>query len=77
MHFNWLFSSKAYFNVCIEAHKIQMLILNQVCAGRSTWFLRIALSVNVGMHVFVCVCVSPSPRLLIVSGVMWCDIDPI
>ena len=22
MHFNWLFSTKAYFKVCIEAHKI-------------------------------------------------------
>ena len=27
------------------------------------WFLRIALSVNVGMH--VCVCIYPPPRLLI------------
>ena len=26
------------------------------------------------MHVCVCVCVPP--RLLITSGVMWCDIDP-
>ena len=27
------------------------------------------------MCVCVCVCVS-APRLLITSGVMWCDIDP-
>ena len=40
--------------------------------GWRAWFLRIALSTNVGMHVFVC----PPPRLLITSGVMWCDIDP-
>ena len=26
------------------------------------------------MCVYVCVC--PPPRLLITSGVMWCDIDP-
>ena len=39
-----------------------------------TWFLRIALSANVGMHVYVCV---PAPRLLITSGVIRCDIDPI
>ena len=33
------------------------------------------------MCVCVCVCVClrvcPPPRLLIISGVMWCDIDPI
>ena len=22
MHFNWIFSTKAYFKVCIEAHKV-------------------------------------------------------
>ena len=27
------------------------------------------------MCVCVCVCVCPPPRLLITSGVMWCDID--
>ena len=26
---------------------------------------------------FVCMCVSPSQRLLLTSGVMWHDIDPI
>ena len=36
------------------------------------WFLRIA-SVRESMRVCVC----PPPRLLITSGVMWCDIDPI
>ena len=28
-------------------------------------------------HYRVCVCVSPPPRLLITSGVMWRDMDPI
>ena len=28
------------------------------------------------MSVYVCVCVCPPLRLLITSGVMWCDIDP-
>ena len=32
-------------------------------------FLVLLLSVNV--------CVCPPPRLLITSGVMWCDMDPI
>ena len=45
-------------------------LLNQVRA----WFLRIA-SVRESMRVCVCVCLPP--RLLITSGVMWCDIDPI
>ena len=45
-------------------------------------FLELLLSANVCVHVClhmcvcVCVCVS-APRLLITSGVMWCDIDPI
>ena len=48
------------------------------------WFLRI---VSVRECLYVCVCVFayaclhvrvvPPPRLLITSGVMWCDIDPI
>ena len=46
--------------------------LNQARA----WFLRIA-SVRESMRVCVCVCVCLPPRLLITSGVMWCDIDPI
>ena len=55
---------------------VHYVILNQARAGRRparTWFLRIVLSVSVYVCVFVC---SP-PRLLITSGVMWCDIDPI
>ena len=47
-------------------------ILNQVRAG----LLRIALSTNVGMHVYVCVCVCLSaPRLLITSGVIQTPYD--
>ena len=45
-------------------------LLNQARAGH-TWFLRI---VSVRMYAL---CVCPPPRLLITSGVMWCDIDPI
>ena len=53
--------------------------LNQMCAGHRpacTWFL-IIVSANVCMCMClrVCVCVS-TPRLLITSGMMWCDIDP-
>ena len=42
------------------------------------WFLRIAsVRVYACVCVFACVCVCPPPRLLITSGVMWCDIDPL
>ena len=37
------------------------------------WFLEIV-SVQTSVCVFVCVC--PPPRLLITSGVMWRDMDP-
>ena len=59
--------------MCATAGKDKTLFLNQACA--STWLTRITLSTNVGMHIYVCVC--PPPRLLITSGVMRCDIDPI
>ena len=55
---------------------VHYVILNQTRAGHRparTWFLRIVLSVSVYVCVFVCL----PPRLLITSGVMWCDIDPI
>ena len=35
----------------------------------------LCLRMSLCMFVYVCVC--PPPRLLITSGVMWCDIDPI
>ena len=46
------------------------MLLNQVHA----WFLEIDLV----LEVCVCVCVSVCPplRLVITSGVMWCDMDP-
>ena len=49
--------------------------LNQVHAGLwpvHAWFLRI-----VSVRMYVCVFVCLPPRLLITSGVMWSDIDPI
>ena len=50
--------------------------LNQAHAGHMPGFLKLLLSMNVCMHMCLCVCVCPPPRLLITSGVMWCDIDP-
>ena len=47
--------------------------LNQVHWPARAWFLKI---VFVRMSVCVFVCVSPPPRLLITSGVMWLDMDP-
>ena len=57
------------------------LLLNQARA----WFLKIhpvrivcmCMCVCVCLRVCVCVCVCPPPRLLITSGMMWRDIDPI
>ena len=45
-----------------------------MCSGlwpARPWFLSIA---SVRERQYVCVCLPP--RLLITSGVMWCDIDP-
>ena len=39
-----------------------------------TSFLKLILCGS-SVCVFVCVCVCPCPRLLITSGVMWCDMD--
>ena len=57
------------------------MFLNQERTGLwlvHTWFLRIALSANISMCVCLCVyvCVCPPLRLLIISGMMWWDIDP-
>ena len=48
------------------------LTLNQVHAGRIA-------SVRECLYACVCAfaCVCPPLRLLITSGMMWCDIDPI
>ena len=61
----------------------QKEFLNQVRAGHMPGFLKLFLcgclyacvymSVCVCVYVYMCVC----PRLLITSGMMWCDIDPI
>ena len=59
--------------MCTPAWKDKTLFLNQACA--SAWLTIITLSTNFGMH--VCVRVCPPPRLLITSGVMRCDIDPV
>ena len=55
--------------------------LNQACAGlwpARAWFFEID-PVRERLYVClrVCVCVCPPPRLLITSGVMWRDMDPI
>ena len=53
------------------------ILLNQARAGlrpARAWFLKID-PVRTSVCVCVCVCVCPPPRLLITSGVMWCDID--
>ena len=57
------------------------IFLNQARAGRRparAWFLEID-PVRERLYVClrVCVCVCPPLRLLITSGVMWRDMDPI
>ena len=55
-----------------------LVFLNQARAGlrpARAWFLEID-PVRERLYVCVCVCVS-APRLLITSGVMWRDTDPI
>ena len=51
--------------------------LNQARASHRsarTWFLEIDFVHNV--CICVCVCVCPPLRLLITSGMVWCEIDP-
>ena len=78
----WLYKNQSgitsKISVILESGIKLSLFLNQMCAGLQLahiWFLNIALSANVSMCVYVCVC--PPPRLLITSGMMWYDIDPI
>ena len=57
-------------------------ILSQVCAGlwpTHNCFLEIAFVCDVSMLVRLCICVfvCPPPRLLITSGVIWCDMEPL
>ena len=57
---------------------LQKTFLNQArpsLQSARTWFLRIV-SVQTSVCVFVFVCVCPPPRLLIIIGVMWRDMDP-
>ena len=65
---------------CISNMDTFLVLLNQARRPARAWFLRIASvreSMRVCVFACVCVCVCPPPRLLITSGVMWCDIDPI
>ena len=46
-------------------------------AGTRSWFLKIDPAWIFSIYVCVCLCECPPPRLLITSGVLWHDIDPI
>ena len=66
----------------VHCYQLNSILLNQVRAGlwpARAWFLEIDPVRIVSMCVWlrVCVCVCPPPRLLITSGMMWHDIDPI
>ena len=52
-------------------------ILNQARAGRTSRRAPGFLELFLCGCMRVCVCVCPRQRLLITSGVMWCDIDPL
>ena len=51
-----------------------------MCAGHrpvSAWFLKIVfVKTFVCLCVYICMCMCLHPRLLITSGMMWCNIDP-
>ena len=76
-HYYWNFCSIVMVLLMCRQNKSDKntTFLNQARAGlrpARAWFLKID---PVRMSVCVCVCVCPPPRLLITSGVMWCDID--
>ena len=60
-----------YYELLVLYTVAMLLFLNQARA----WFLKIDPVRIVCMCVCLRVCVCPPPRLLITSGVMWCDID--
>ena len=64
-----------------EIHPFTIQFLNQARAGKGRHahgFLKLNLCrSSVCECVCVCLCVCPPPRLLITSGKMWRDIDPI
>jgi len=65
-------------NAC-PIEMVRSKFLNQACASLQPardWFLEITFVRDVSMLACVCVCV-PTLRLLITSGMMWCDIEPL
>ena len=59
-------------NSLITSNFQHYFLLTQASISHA-WFCKIALSVYVCMRVCLCVHVCPPPRLLITSGMMWCD----
>ena len=62
----------------VHCYQLNSILLSQVRAGHRpahAWFLEID-SVQI-VSMCVCLRVCPPQRLLITSGVMWRDIDPI
>ena len=51
-----------------------MAVLSSKLLMQAVWFLEIVVTQEVSMH-NVCVC--PPPRMLITSGVIWHDRDPV
>ena len=48
------------------------------CRPACAWFLKIvSVWMSACVCVCVCMCVSLPPRLLITSGMIWCDMNPI
>ena len=58
----------AHARVCVRFY---------VCVCMCVFCVCVCVCVCVCLCVCTCVCVCPSLRLLITSGVMWCDVDPI
>ena len=74
--FELLFATFELLFANVKCTLLHVIYSNQACGWRTPDFLELLCprKFNVGMR--VCACVCPPPRLLITSGVMWCDIDP-
>ena len=74
----WNWSTQ--FKTLLATDQFKMDQKKLICFKTDQFLLnhfKIGQFITPGAHAGVCICVSPLPRLLITSGVMWHDMDPI